>query len=90
MIIGIVSAVLLLLQVLLVVRALLDWSVVLVGPSSAGSLRSRLIDGVTSVTEPILAPVRKVIPPLRLGGMSIDLAFLVVLIAVVFLRGVIA
>lgn len=83
---ALVSLVLLLLQVLLIARAVLDWSVVLAGPSTAGSVRYRLTRGVTAVTEPILAPVRRVIPPLRLGGMSFDLAFIVVFFAIVLLR----
>ena len=83
---ALVSLVLLLLQLLLVARAVLDWSVVLAGPSTAGSVRYRLTRGVTAVTEPILAPVRRVIPPLRLGGMSFDLAFIVVFFAIVLLR----
>ena len=83
---ALVSLVLLLLQLLLVARAVLDWSVVLAGPSVTGSVRYRLTRGVTAVTEPILAPVRRVIPPLRLGGMSFDLAFIVVFFAIVLLR----
>jgi len=83
---ALVSLVLLLLQLLLVARAVLDWSVALAGPSNPGSVRFRLTRGVTAVTEPILAPVRRVIPPLRLGGMSFDLAFIVVFFAIVLLR----
>jgi len=83
---ALVSLVLLLLQVLLIARAVLDWSVVLAGPSTAGSVRYRLTRGVTAVTEPILAPVRRVIPPLRIGGASFDLAFIVVFFAIVLLR----
>ena len=59
---GIVSLALLLVQFLLIARAVLDWSVVLAGPSAPGSLRSRLTRGVFTVTEPILAPVRRVLP----------------------------
>ncbi|WP_067503840.1 YggT family protein [Actinoplanes sp. TFC3] len=83
---ALVSFVLLLVQVLLIVRAILDWSVALAGPSMPGSFRSRLTRGVWSVTEPILAPVRRVIPPLRAGGLSIDLSFIVVFIAIVLIR----
>jgi YggT family protein len=83
---ALVSLVLLLLQLLLVARAVLDWSVVLAGPSAAGSVRYRLTRGVTAVTEPILAPVRRIIPPLRIGGASFDLAFIVVFFAIVLLR----
>ena len=87
---ALISLVLFALQVLLIARALLDWSVALAGPSVAGSLRYRLTRGVTAVTEPILAPVRRVIPPLRIGGFAIDLAFIVVFFAIVLIRSLIA
>jgi YggT family protein len=86
---ALVSFGLLLVQLLLVVRVIMDWTMVLAGPSAAGSFRRRLTTGVTAITEPILAPVRRVIPPLRLGGMSIDLAFIIVFFAIVLLRSII-
>lgn len=89
-VLGFVSLVLLLMQVLLIARALLDWSVVLAGPSATGSFRSRLSNGVRSVTEPILAPVRRVVPPQRAGGVSIDLSFIIVFLAIVLIRGFIS
>jgi YggT family protein len=89
-VLGILSLVLLLMQLLLIARAVLDWSVVLAGPSAPGSVRFRLARGVIAVTEPILAPVRRMLPPLRIGGMSIDLAFVVVLLAIVALRSLIS
>lgn len=85
-VLGLIDVVLLLVQLLLVVRALLDWSVALAGPSTAGSVRSRLTTVVYAVTEPMLAPVRRVIPPLRMGGVGIDLAFIVLFIAILLLR----
>jgi YggT family protein len=39
-------------------------------------------------TEPIIAPVRRVLPPIRAGGMGIDLAFTLVFIAAIILRQV--
>jgi len=88
-VLGIVSLALLLLQLLLVARAVLDWSVVLAGPSASGSIRSRLVAGVHAVTEPILAPVRRVLPPVRMGTVSLDLAFIVVFMAIVLIRAII-
>ena len=88
-VLAIVSLALLLMQLLLVARAVLDWSVVLAGPTAAGSVRGRLLTGVRVVTEPILAPVRRALPPLRLGGVSIDLAFIVVFVAIIVLRSLI-
>jgi YggT family protein len=89
-VLGFVSLVLLLLQILLIARAVLDWSVALAGPSVSGSLRSRLTVGVRAVTEPVLAPVRRLVPPLRFGGVSIDLAFILVFLAIVLVRGLLS
>jgi len=85
-VLGILSLVLLLVQFLLVARAVLDWTAALAGPSATGSIRSRLSRGVFALTEPILAPVRRVLPPLRVGGVAFDLAFIVVFLAIVLIR----
>jgi YggT family protein len=89
LILGIISLALLLFQLLLVLRAVLDWSAVLAGPSATGSVRSRLTAGVWRVTEPVLAPVRRALPPLRMGGVSLDLAFIVVFLAIILIRAII-
>ena len=86
---ALVSFLLLLFQLLLVARAILDWSVALAGPSASGGVRAKLTGAVHAVTEPVLAPVRRVLPPLRLGGVGIDLSFIVVFLAVVLLRSII-
>ena len=88
-VLALVSFVLLLFQLLLVARALLDWSVALAGPSATGSFRHRATTFVTALTEPILAPVRRIVPPVRAGGMAIDLAFIIVFVAIVLLRALI-
>jgi len=85
-VLALVSFLLLLLQVLLIARAILDWAVVFAGPSMPGSFRGRVTRGVFAATEPILAPVRRVLPPLRFGGVGIDLAFIVVFLAIVIIR----
>jgi YggT family protein len=41
-----------------------------------------------AVTEPVIAPVRRVLPPVRAGGMSLDLGFTVVFILVLILRSI--
>jgi YggT family protein len=85
---AIVGALLLLLEVALIARAAIDWSAVLVGPSVPGSVRGRLTGVLHAVTEPLLAPVRRVVPPLRLGSVAIDLAFVIVFAAVLLARSV--
>ena len=87
---ALVSFVLLLFLVLLIARAILDWAATLSGPGMPGSFRSRFSAGVRAVTEPVLAPVRRVLPPLRVGGVSIDLAFIVVFVAIVIIRRLIS
>jgi YggT family protein len=89
-VLGIVSLILLLMQLLLVARVVLDWSLALAGPPAPGSIPSRLSAGAQAVTEPILAPVRRFLPPLRLGTVSIDLAFIAVFIAIVVIRQLIS
>ena len=45
--------------------------------------------GVSAVTEPVLRPIRRTIPPVRLGGAGIDLSPLILLLAVRLLAQVI-
>ena len=45
--------------------------------------------GIRRIVEPVAAPLRKVIPPLRLGGVGLDLSILVLFFGVLLLRGVI-
>ena len=41
-----------------------------------------LVEGIFSITDPPLKALRRIIPPLRIGGISLDLAFLVLFILV--------
>jgi YggT family protein len=86
LIIAVVATVLLLFQLTLLARAALDWTVALAGPSAPGSVRGRLTAGARAVTEPVLAPVRRVLPPLRLGRIALDTSFIAVFAAVLLLR----
>jgi len=47
-----------------------------------------LAEAVYSVTDPPLRLLRRVIPPLRLGAVQIDLAFTVLFLIVIILLGV--
>jgi YggT family protein len=82
------GTVLLLFQIVLVARAVVDW----VGVLSSGPEPQwrRTAQRVThAVTEPVLAPVRKVLPPVRFGSVGIDLAFIVVFFGAVVLRQIV-
>nr|WP_211177452.1 YggT family protein [Pseudonocardia acidicola] len=79
------ATVLLLFQIVLLARVVVDWLSVLGGENRALSTARRLTH---SVTEPVIAPVRRILPPVRLGSVAIDLAFIVVFVAVLVLRSV--
>ena len=44
---------------------------------------------IYTITEPAMAFVRRFIPPLRLGGVALDLSFIVLLIAINLLQALI-
>lgn len=46
-------------------------------------------NGLRTVTEPVLGPVRRALPPVRLGGMALDLSPIIVLIALQVLQAII-
>lgn len=66
--------------VLLFVRLIVDWIQMF-----ARSWRPRgpvlvILEGVYTATDPPVRALRKVLPPLRLGGIAIDLSFVAVLL----------
>jgi YggT family protein len=61
--------------VVLIVRALLSWF-----PVRPGTGFGRVVRGLDMVTEPVLRPVRRILPPIRAGGMGIDLSIIVVVV----------
>jgi YggT family protein len=89
LLLAIVSTSLLLFQLLLLVRAALDWSAALAGSPATGTVRQQLSSWARALTEPVLGPVRRVLPPLRLGPIALDTAFIAVFIAVVILRQIV-
>jgi YggT family protein len=44
--------------------------------------------GVRKLVEPVAAPIRRVLPPLRIGGIALDLSILVLFFGVSILQGV--
>lgn len=49
-----------------------------------------LAEALYSLTDPPLKAIRRVIPPLRLGGIAIDFGFLVLIFGVSILRNIFA
>ena len=59
--------------VVLIARAILSWV-----PVQPGTTLASVNSVLAAITEPVIRPVRRAIPPLRLGGAGIDIAFIVV------------
>jgi YggT family protein len=49
-----------------------------------------LVESVYTVTDPLIKPVRKLVPPISIGAMRFDMAFLIVFIAVIALQQLLA
>jgi len=62
--------------VVLFVRIILTWF-----PTDPWSGLGRFERALGRVTDPVLAPIRRVLPPLRVGGGGIDLSPIVALVA---------
>lgn len=64
----------------LIVRVVLSYI-----PSPPGSSLAPIARFFEAVTEPVLRPVRKVVPPLRAGGAVIDLSPIIVWIVILII-----
>jgi YggT family protein len=76
---SVLVVVLTLFLVCLFVRAILSWF-----PISYGSTAHRVNSVLVRLTEPVIAPVRRIIPPVGSGGFRLDLSFMLVVIVLLF------
>ena len=51
-------------------------------PLAPGTAMSSVFSALYSVTEPVLGPVRRVLPPIGMGGMGLDLSPMLVILVV--------
>ncbi|MDT7800068.1 MAG: YggT family protein [Actinomycetota bacterium] len=72
-------------MLVLIARMVLDW-VGMLADSPPWTRRARGL--AYAATEPVIGPVRRVVRPVRLGGISLDLAFTLVFVAVLVLRSI--
>ena len=49
----------------------------------------KIYDGLSNVINPILVPIRRVLPPLRAGSMGLDLSPLVLFLVIIIIRNVV-
>ena len=70
--------------IILFARIILSWF-----PISPDSGMATVYGFLYSLTEPVLGPIRRIIPPLGMGGMGLDLSPLVVFFGISILRSVV-
>jgi len=58
-------------------------------PIEPGSALESVQNLLRNLTEPVLGPLRRALPPVRLGGFALDLSPLIVLIALWIIQAVV-
>ncbi len=79
---------LLMLMLMLFARIALSWIFMFARDWQPRGFSALLVESVYVVTDPLIKPLRRVLPPLTIGMIRLDVAFLVVFFAVIILRGV--
>lgn len=64
-------------------RIILSWF-----PIAPGGLLAQIFSVLYTVTEPVLGPIRRAIPPIGMGGMGLDLSPIIVIIGTRVLAGI--
>ncbi|MDB5695388.1 MAG: YggT family protein [Sphingomonas bacterium] len=83
LLVSLLSTILLALQVIIFVQVILSWLTAFNVVSRHSPIVGGVVQGLDRITEPLYRPIRRVLPDLG----AIDLAPLVVLIAISLLRG---
>ena len=82
MALSLVCGLLLAYLLILLVRIAMSWF-----PLSPEGAASHVYGLTITLTEPVLGPLRRVLPPLRLGNVALDLSPIVVFFGINILRG---
>ncbi len=74
--------------IILLTRIILSWAISLGWrPPYSGPLRT-ILDLIDAVTDPVLRPLRALMPPIRAGGVGLDLSPLIAFVILFVLRSV--
>ncbi len=76
-------------QILLIARIVVVYVMMFARSWRPGRVLAVVLEVIFSVTDPPLKALGKVIPPLRVGGIALDLSFLVLFIVVQILISVV-
>lgn len=72
--------------IILFIRVLVSWAYLFgLRPPISGPFRT-VLDLLDDVTEPVLRPLRALIPPIRAGGVGIDLSIIIAFVILLVLR----
>jgi YggT family protein len=72
--------------IILFIRVLVSWAFLFgFRPPYSGPLRT-VLDLLDDVTEPVLRPLRALIPPIRAGGVGLDLSIIIAFVILAVLR----
>ena len=85
LILGLLGLLVFIFFVLLIGRLILDWIQVLARDWRPRGVVLVLAEVVYTVTDPPLRALRRVIPPLRIGQVQLDLAFMILFIVTLLL-----
>lgn len=70
--------------IVVIARIILEWV-----PVSYDHPVARVRSALRAATEPVMAPLRRLIPPVRMGGVGLDLSPIILLIGLSLLTGAI-
>lgn len=87
---SLLSNILLVFLLFLIFRLIMEWVFQLSRSYRPTGFMSVILEITYTITDPPLRLLRRIIPPLRIGGFALDLAFLVLFILVNVLRNVAA
>lgn len=88
LVVGLLSTLIWLYLLLLIARMIIGLIMVFARDFQPTGAVVVIFEAVMTVTDPPLKALRRIIPPLRIGQVSLDLAFLVLFIALQLLLGV--
>jgi YggT family protein len=87
-VISVLTTVLLVFMLFLLFRLIMEYVFLLARSYRPSGPVAVVLELTYSVTDPPLKALRRIIPPLRLGSISLDLSFLVLFFGVTILRNV--
>ncbi|MFN0090657.1 MAG: YggT family protein [Acidimicrobiales bacterium] len=70
--------------IVLFARIILSWF-----PTTSGSAMGKVYELLVRATEPVLGPIRRAIPPVRMGAMGLDLSPIIVTVLITLISGAI-